>query len=124
MSPSPGEACAVRTRRVVQWYGSHLTTSRGYSPGHARGLHSCTARFDGTPGPTPLRDREGLRPLPDFPRARPPPVVRTRPLLQASFIIGERLVFLVPQATLFVLVSRHLGREIFGQYTLILTWAV
>ncbi len=50
--------------------------------------------------------------------------MRTRPLLQASFIIGERLVFLVPQATLFVLVSRHLGREIFGQYTLILTWAV
>ena len=50
--------------------------------------------------------------------------MKTTPLLQASFIIGERLVFLVPQVTLFVLVSRHLGREIFGQYMLILAWAM
>ncbi|MBP1687263.1 MAG: Membrane protein involved in the export of O-antigen, teichoic acid lipoteichoic acid [Deltaproteobacteria bacterium] len=48
----------------------------------------------------------------------------TSPLLQGLFVIGERLVFLVPQVTMFVLISRYLGREIFGQYTLVLTWAL
>jgi len=48
--------------------------------------------------------------------------VKTNPLPQAMFIIGERMIFLVRQVTIFVLVSRFLGREFFGQYTLVLTW--
>src|SRR5262249_5611734 len=39
------------------------------------------------------------------------------------FIVVERLVYLGPQVTVLVLVSRHLGREMFGQYSLVLTWA-
>jgi O-antigen/teichoic acid export membrane protein len=49
--------------------------------------------------------------------------VTTNPFLQALFVIGERLVLLVPQVATFVLISRYAGREMLGQYTLVLTWA-
>ncbi len=36
--------------------------------------------------------------------------------------MGERLIFLVPQATMIVLVTRVLGNAFFGKYALVLTW--
>jgi O-antigen/teichoic acid export membrane protein len=49
--------------------------------------------------------------------------VFAKPLLQASFVVGERLIFLVPQLTTVLLVSRFWGQERFGEYALVLTWA-
>src|SRR5262249_43176892 len=49
--------------------------------------------------------------------------VNRSPLLQALFVIAERVVFLAPQVTMAVLIGRILGREFFGQYTLLVTWA-
>jgi len=49
--------------------------------------------------------------------------VTRSPFLQTVFVIAERAIFLVPQVTMFVLISRFYGRDLFGQYTLILTWA-
>jgi O-antigen/teichoic acid export membrane protein len=49
--------------------------------------------------------------------------VNRSPLLQTLFVIAERVVFLAPQVTMAVLIGRILGREFFGQYTLLVTWA-
>jgi O-antigen/teichoic acid export membrane protein len=49
--------------------------------------------------------------------------VRETPLLQASFLLGERLIFLLQQATTIILVTRLLGDEFFGKYALVLAWA-
>ena len=39
------------------------------------------------------------------------------------FVIGERLIYLAPQLTTIVLISRFWGHERFGEYALVLTWA-
>ncbi len=49
--------------------------------------------------------------------------MKTNRLPQAFFVIGERLIFLAPQLTTVVLVSRLWGHERFGEYALVLTWA-
>lgn len=46
------------------------------------------------------------------------------PLLQASSVIGERFLLLVPQVVTIVLISRYLGTEFFGEYSLVWMWAV
>lgn len=45
------------------------------------------------------------------------------PLLQASFVVGERVVFLIPQVATLLLVSRLWGQERFGEFALVLAWA-
>lgn len=50
------------------------------------------------------------------------PTLFASPLLQASFVVGERLVFLIPQVATLLLVSRLWGQERFGEYALVLAW--
>lgn len=49
--------------------------------------------------------------------------MKTNRLPQALFVIGERLIYLVPQLTTIILISRFWGHERFGEYALVLTWA-
>jgi O-antigen/teichoic acid export membrane protein len=44
-------------------------------------------------------------------------------VLQASFVIGERALFLISSATTIILITRLMGNEFFGRYALVLTWS-
>ena len=52
----------------------------------------------------------------------PQPAARENAFLQALFVIGERLIFLVPQATTIILLTHLLESSFFGKYSLVLTW--
>lgn len=52
----------------------------------------------------------------------PQPAARENAFVQAFFVIGERLIFVVPQATTIILLTHSMGSSFFGKYVLVLTW--
>jgi O-antigen/teichoic acid export membrane protein len=48
---------------------------------------------------------------------------RREAVSQAIFVIGERVIQLIPQLATIVLISRLSGRSFFGEYALVLTWS-
>ncbi len=48
--------------------------------------------------------------------------MRERAAVQVLIVIGERFVYLLPAVVLILLITRLLGSEFFGKYSLVLTW--